>query len=278
MRKPGTGIKKSISPSLVFQLQCIVDSFVVSRGWSPSGFRGSVLEPPMRGFRPRRDVDLFLDRENERFGKGFMQGSDVLKQLLEQDSMMHGNPSRHRAQIDVLEGLMCDFRACLGESKYMYGLKTLPPSRFYDSNSKGLWEYSPFLCGVGLVEGLEPAYRFGLTLWDQIPEPMLLIHLHNVLVQKYLDRPIGLFSALEDTFSAAFFANGRPPTSTFPQALSPQMDKTGSRIAQRQRAGVRGEASDTVHGALDVAANRFFRTKSNLQLYGESGRSLKQQL
>lgn len=103
----------------------------------------------MSGFRPRRDVDLFLDRENKRFGKGFLQGAHMLKQLLERDSMMHGSPSRHQAQIDMLEGLMWDFRDWLGESKYMYGLTTLPPSRFSDSNSNGLWEYSPFLCGVG---------------------------------------------------------------------------------------------------------------------------------
>ncbi|KAL6889291.1 hypothetical protein HDV57DRAFT_321194 [Trichoderma longibrachiatum] len=61
MQKPGTDVKKLISPSLVFQLQCIVDSLMVTRGWSLSIFKGHVLEPPMRGFRPRRDVDLFLD-------------------------------------------------------------------------------------------------------------------------------------------------------------------------------------------------------------------------
>lgn len=163
----------------------------------------------MSGFRPRRDVDLFLDRENERFGKGFPQGSHVLKQLLERDSMLHGDPNRHQSQISVLECLMWDFRDWLGESKYMYGLKTLPPSRFSNSNANGLWEYSPFLCGTGLAESLEIVYRFGLVLWDKVPEPMLLVHLHNMLVQKkYLERPIGLFAALGETFSEAFFADG----------------------------------------------------------------------
>lgn len=271
MQKPGTDVKKRISPSLVFQLQCIVDSLMVSRGWSISSFKGHVLEPPKSGFRPRRDVDLFLDRENERFGKGFLQGTDVLKQLLERDSMLHGDPSRHQGQIAVLEGLLWDFRDWLGESKYMYGLQTLPPSRFSNSNANGLWEYSPFLCGVGLAEGLELGYRFGSLLWDQIPEPMLLVHLHNMLVQKkYLDRPIGLFAALEDTFRAAFFADGRPPTSDFPQALSSRVDKTGTRLAQRQLARRRGQAN-SIHAMLDVAANSFFHIKSNLLLYRESG-------
>ncbi|KAM0451615.1 hypothetical protein ACHAPV_009852 [Trichoderma viride] len=271
MQKPGTDVKKRISPSLVFQLQCIVDSLMVSRGWSISSFRGHVLEPPKSGFRPRRDVDLFLDRENQRSGKGYLQGTDVLKELLGRDSMLHGDPSRHQGQIAVLEGLLWDFRDWLGESKYMSGLQTLPPSRFSNSNANGLWEYSPFLCGVGLAEGLELGYRFGQLLWDQIPEPMLIVHLHNMLVQKkYLDRPIGLFASLGETFRAAFFADGRPPTSDFAQALSSRVDKTGNRAAQRQRARRRGQAN-SLHAMLDVAANSFFSQKSNLLLYRESG-------
>ncbi|KKP04156.1 hypothetical protein THAR02_03748 [Trichoderma harzianum] len=271
MQKPGTDIKKRINPSLVFQLQCIVDSLTVSRGWSLNSFRGHVLEPPMSGFRPRRDVDLFLDRENERFGKGFPQGSHVLKQLLERDSMLHGNPNRHQSHIIMLECLMWDFRDWLGESKYMYGLKTLPPSRFSNSNSNGLWEYSPFLCGTGLAESLEIVYRFGLVLWDKVPEPMLLVHLHNMLVQKkYLERPIGLFAALGETFSEAFFADGRPPTSNFQQALTSQIDKTGTHLAQRQRAMLKG-SSNKMHSMLNPAANRFFCIKSNLLLYRENG-------
>ncbi|EHK48622.1 hypothetical protein TRIATDRAFT_10801, partial [Trichoderma atroviride IMI 206040] len=274
MQKPGTDVKKRISPSLVFQLQCIVDSLMVSRGWSISSFRGHVLEPPKSGFRPRRDVDLFLDRENQRSGKGYLQGTDVLKELLERDSMLHGDPSRHQGQIAVLEGLLWDFRDWLGESKYMSGLQTLPPSRFSNSNPNGLWEYSPFLCGVGLAEGLELGYRFGQLLWDQIPEPMLIVHLHNMLVQKkYLDRPIGLFASLGETFRAAFFADGRPPTSDFPQALSNRVDKTGTRSAQRQRARRRGQAN-SLHAMLDVTANSFFSQKSNLLLYRESGWNL----
>lgn len=96
MQKPGTDVKKRISPSLVFQLQCIVDSLMVSRGWSINSFRGHVLEPPKSGFRPRRDVDLFLDRENKRFGKGYLQGSNVLRQLLERDSSCTATPADTR--------------------------------------------------------------------------------------------------------------------------------------------------------------------------------------
>ncbi|KAL6876635.1 hypothetical protein J3F83DRAFT_726527 [Trichoderma novae-zelandiae] len=275
MQKPGTDVKKRISPSLVFQLQCIVDSLMVSRGWSLSTFNGHVLEPPMRGFRPRRDVDLFLDRDTKSFGKGALQGADVLKQLLGRDSMLHGDPSRHQGQIAVLDCLFADFRDWLGESKYMSGLTTLPPSRFSNSNSNGLWEFSPFLCGAGLVEGLELVYRFGLTLWDQVPEPMLIVHLHNMLVQRqYLERPIGLFASMEQIFAEAFFADGRPPTSDFTDALTCQIGKTGTHFEKRRRATRKRAAGRSAHSLLDVAANRFFRKKSNLMLYRESGWNL----
>ncbi|KAK3689337.1 hypothetical protein B0T22DRAFT_490806 [Podospora appendiculata] len=63
MQKPNTDVRKRILPHHVFQLQCIVDSLAVSRGWSVSPFRGHIVVPPARGFRPRRDVDLFIDRD-----------------------------------------------------------------------------------------------------------------------------------------------------------------------------------------------------------------------
>lgn len=69
MQKPGTDIRSRILPSCVFQLQAIVDSLTVSRGWSLFGLQGHVLIPPAQGFRPRRDVDLFLDRDAETPGK-----------------------------------------------------------------------------------------------------------------------------------------------------------------------------------------------------------------
>ncbi|KAL7936515.1 hypothetical protein V8C35DRAFT_277939 [Trichoderma chlorosporum] len=270
MQKPGTNVKKSISPSLVFQLQCIVDSLMVSRGWSHSALKGHVLEPASKGFRPRRDVDLFLDRDSKRFGKGLLQGISVLKQLLERDNMLGGNPDHHQGLIEVLDSLMWNFQNWLGESKYEYGLDTLPPSRFSNSNANGLWEYSPFLCGTGLAESLEIVYGVALAFWERMPEPMHIVHLHNMLVQrKYLDRPIGLFAALEETFPTAFFADGRPPTSNFSQAVSSQVSKSGA--ARRQRAIRRTAPHTGQHRLLDPATNRFFRIKSNLSLYRESG-------
>jgi hypothetical protein len=210
MQKPGTNVRKKILPHHVFQLQCIVDSLAVSRGWSCTSLRGHILIPPAQNFRPRRDVDLFLDRENKHFGRGYCQAVDILVQLLEKDAMMHGNEKRHENYSIILKEFMDDFVNWLGESKYKSGLTTIPPSRFTNTNSNGLWEYSPFLNGVGLTESLELAYGINFMLWDRIPEPICLIHLHNMLVRKgYIKQPVGLYTSLQDLFSNGMYFPSR---------------------------------------------------------------------
>lgn len=212
MQKPGTDVRGRILPHHVFQLQCIVDSLAVSRGWSISVLRGHILTPPARGYRPRRDVDLFLDRENKRFGQGFLQGADILKQLLEQPpNQPWVHSAKHGQVTEILEGMLWDFRDWLGESKYKYGLNTIPPSRFSHADSNGLWEYSPFLCGVGLTEGLEMAYLLGMWIWDQLPEVMYMVHLHNMLVQRgYIKQPVGLYASLAEIFPCSSSRMGKP--------------------------------------------------------------------
>ncbi len=138
MQKPGSDVRHKILPNHVFQLQCIVDSFTVSRGWSPSGFKGHVLCAPPRGFRPRRDVDLFLDREKEQFGSGFLDAVVVLKELFKKNGIHNGDLERHEEIYGLLEAVQHDFINWLGESKYMHGLPTIPRSRFSATNSNGL--------------------------------------------------------------------------------------------------------------------------------------------
>ncbi|KAJ5589095.1 hypothetical protein N7537_011773 [Penicillium hordei] len=98
VQKPGTDIKSKVLPHHVFELQCIIDSLAVSRGWSVSVLTGHVLKPAAKDFRPRRDVDLFMDRENKRFGKGFCSSVDILSQLFDKDATLHGDKSEQITQ------------------------------------------------------------------------------------------------------------------------------------------------------------------------------------
>lgn len=169
---------------------------------------------------------------NERPLKGFCNGVGVLLQLFERDAMLHGDPNRHKLQSEILLELRDDFVNWLGESKYMYGLKNIPPSRFSNTNANGLWEYSPFLCGVCLMEALELVYGVSFFIWDNIPEQMCLIHLHNMLVQKgYITEPVGMYASLQKLFQTSFFAGGKVPTSDFLQAFHDVIGDTLSRRA-----------------------------------------------
>lgn len=205
-----------------------------------------------------------MDRDNKTgFGRGYCHGVDMLKQVLDKDAMIHGNPSRHHITSQVLTEARDDFVNWLGESKYMYGLNTIPPSRFSNTNANGLWEYSPFLCGVGLLEALELAQCMGLYVFDRTPEAMCLIHLHNMLVQKGLiSRPVGLYDSLQGLLPDAFFLNGTIPKSNFGEALT-SMTNSHRPVPQSR------EMSD-YHDLVNPAYNRFFRTKSVLRLYRDA--------
>jgi hypothetical protein len=270
MQKPGTDIRNKILPHHVFQLQCIVDSMTSSRGWTVSPIRGHIIQQPARKFFARRDVDQFLDREVQREPMGVLQSIEILKQLLQKDSDLHQDPNRHTAHCQILEDIKFDFVNWLGESKYMYGLTTIPPSRFSKHHANGLWEYSPLLCGAGLVEGLVLVQRVMMSLWDRIPEPTLALHLHNMLVKKgYLKRKVGLYATLEKLLQDAFFPEG-VPNLNFQEALSSRVAQRNSPAELRQRQAVIRNTTTDIHQILAAEFNRFFRTKSALMMYHDA--------
>lgn len=271
MQNSSTDVQKKILPHHVFQLQCIVDSFCASRGWTLNPLRGHILIPVPRKFRPRRDVDLFLDREVKRDGHGLLQSIDILKQLLQKDADLHQDPTRHTAHADILDDLKFDFVNWLGESKYMYGLTTIPASRFSKYNANGLWEYSPLLCAAGLVEGLVLVQRVLMHLWDNIPEPTLILHLHNMLVKKgYLKRKVGLYATLEDLLKDSFFPDG-VPTDGFSNALVARQGQGRlDRTALRQRQALSRDMTKDIHRLLGPDFNRFFKAKSTLMMYHDA--------
>ncbi|KAJ5458032.1 hypothetical protein N7475_009420 [Penicillium sp. IBT 31633x] len=274
VQKPGTDIKSKILPHQVFQLQCIVESLTVSRGWSISILTGHVLKPAAKDFRPRRDVDLFMDRENERLGQGFCSSVDILSKLLDEDAKLHGDPNRNKSLKELLIEFRMDLIDWLGESKYMHGLTTIPPSRFSNSNSNGLWEYCPFLCGAGLSEALELTHGMAMFIWDSVPEPMCVLHLHNMLVQKgFLARPVGLWGALEELLQNTFFMNAKAPTSQFMEAFEGLVGGQRSRREIfRRRAQKRQFARNAtdMNDLLDPGVNRFYKERALLQIFNRA--------
>jgi len=65
-----------------------------------------------------------------------------------------------------IDDIIMDMRDWLGTSFLSQGgWGSIPPSRFEITDKDGLWNYLPYLCGVGLVEGLQLAYNLSMKLW-----------------------------------------------------------------------------------------------------------------
>ncbi|KAK2763289.1 hypothetical protein FQN54_009925 [Arachnomyces sp. PD_36] len=274
-QKPGTDIRSRILPHTVFQLACIVDSFAISRGWIIGCLEGHIMGTPPRDFRPGRDVDIFLDRNGERDYQGYCGGVHILAQIFNEDAEQYGEPNRQEKNIMILEGLRVDFLDWLGETKYGFPLASIPPSRFISSNPNGLWEYSPYLNGVGLMESLELAYGVNLLVWGKMTEPVCIIHLHNMLVQTgYLKKPVGLFESLQKIFASSFFPDGKVPTSKFRESLGEILRQTFPRRGglQRQALGkaITRNAKD-LHDILDRGLFTFYKQTSFLRILREAG-------
>lgn len=259
-QKNGTNIRPRILPHHVLQLQCIVDAMVVSRGWAVDLVQSYILTSAA-DFKPTRDIDLFLDRNSKADGHGFLQAVDVIQHTLRKEEILHKDaPIRHGYLSELLQIMQDDFRDWLGESKYKNGLETMPPSRFSHVDPNGLWAFSPFLCGSGLLECLELAYGTGMVAWDRIPEVLAVVHLHNMLVHKgYIKNPVGLFVSMTDLFPRQFFCNGDIPETDFPKALLARLKEARIKAPQTQRIRERRKKTALdVHEMLTVKDNFMF--------------------
>lgn len=129
-QKQGTEILSRVQPHHVFQLQCIVDSMAISRGWLGTGVFDHELRDPPDNFDLQRDIKLFLDREEKRIGQGFLYPVDLLRNLLMKDRLMSNDSSRHEAHYELLKSVQADLNNLLGRSYCFRPAIHVPPSRF----------------------------------------------------------------------------------------------------------------------------------------------------
>lgn len=261
MQKRGTNIRSRIQPHHVFNLQVIVDSWTISRGWTVSVLTDEAVTEPAPNFRARRDVDIFLDRDNQRDIPGYLLGVDLATQVFSK------RPESKMALV-AMEWATQYLVDWLGESKYMTGLDGLPPSRFSSTDSNGLNEYSPYLNGAGLAEALSITSKCGLALWDSVPEVVQLVHIHNMLVQRgYIKTPVGLFDTLQNLYPEAFYKDKTPPKDHFLQALLERRQPGSTSDVRRQFFPHPGRAipsSITIETVCDAQLNEHFNRNSIL--------------
>ncbi|KAK5659985.1 hypothetical protein OQA88_13451 [Cercophora sp. LCS_1] len=276
-QKEGTDVRKRILPHHVFQLQLIVDSLCVSLGWRNHPLQGHMLSPPARSFQPLRDLDFFLrGGSSHSTSHGMLDAFSVVQECIQGITGRLGPAlPPHYANVGLItDRARQEFDDWLGETLYSRGLPGIPPSRFSNSNPNGLWEYSPFLCGVGLVEALQLNYKLGMYFWDKCPQVAYLVHLGNALIKKgYLSSPrsVDLPTYLGKHWSKAFFAQGTSPRLHFGREFVTQISKFATLVMDEGPAGWAKEkrAMDeinritkpdaTLHDILDMDCNTVFR-------------------
>ncbi len=107
------------------------------------------------------------------------------------------------------------------------------------------------------------AYRYSLLVFDAIPEPILLVHLHNMLVKKgYNTEPVGLYASFQRLFQTAFFADGKVPTANFAEALEERIVQSHNYLSRTRPA---------LEDVKKLKNTRFFKEKSFLMLCDEAG-------
>lgn len=262
VQKPGSEIQSRIMPYHVFQLQCIADSLAMSKGWIATGLFGHSFRDMPKNYDPQRDIKRFLDREEQRMGKGWLHPVDLLRNVMIKDGMLHNDPSRHSVNYDLLRTVKRDFTNSLGRVHCFREPGIVPPSRFANYDIDGFWNFCPYLCGAGLEEALRESFHRCLTVFDKLPEPILMLHLHNMLVKTgHLKHPITLWATLQELLSEALFVDGKAPNKKFLQALR-------ARIREWRVGRAKTKANEDF---WTLRKNIFFKRSSLLLLLNAAG-------
>ncbi|KAH0361416.1 hypothetical protein KCU65_g8725, partial [Aureobasidium melanogenum] len=257
MQKSGTNIRSKIFPHHVFELQCIVDSWTASCGWSPGLAEDTeqLRALPNGRVPPTESIMQFLGTESA----GFLSGSQAVLQYLADNVMAKTRPQSRQQQIyDVLDSLTAQIRGWLGRSDSVFNSGKASIFKRHESN--GLWNYSPFLCGVGLLEALEIAYRMSMIVWGQlIPEPFLLL----ALVQQTHDKESrDLVTCLSRLCST------KEVSSASSRARYAALERRPQKISERADSVAFGASRD-ISTALKLTDNGMFERMSFLLLYRE---------
>jgi hypothetical protein len=263
MQNPGAELKKSILPHHVLEMQSIVDSFMACRGWTNELATHSIRAPA--DFSPRRDEFNFLGRYGQGT-TGFLVSTVGFKATCMPGNVAPRQFDHDNRLADLLLAIANNLKSSFGQTKLPERSAIPVKSRFLEDN--GLWEYSPYLCGAALLNGLELSYRAGLYMWDRTPEPTLVLHLYNMLMCKGYLRPQSIFQIelLTMIFRGNVFCNGEVPKSKFYDALLSKMKEAGldkSTWCQQVR------PSNSYAHTLASSRNRLFKTKSLVHVLRE---------
>ena len=226
MRRQGSEFRKQVHPHHVFQLQCAVDSFTISQGWLMSHSHEYTFERPLYDdYDPLQDTRFMLHKEEDLYQYGLVNMLDGLidgggqdAREFGQDLMLDFEP-QHPPTLDPLWYTRNGLSPWLGEhSNSRTILGSGLTSQFMARSVCNPWRWSPYLSAAALTEGLEMMHNDFLSLWDDLPNALILMHLYNMLLRRgHLTEDGASKSCLYTMrlFCRDVFGSDTPPESDF---------------------------------------------------------------
>lgn len=221
MQKPGAPIKSELRPHHILQLQIAVDSMFCAKRWVAQDV------PPIDCFGSTSST-LVWDFANDvveirRFREQWTEATELLLEEFKKDRERKGDPTEWSHPIIYLD-IMMNEAFLLGMTPLDF-LPGAPRSLFSKSSKNGLWLYSPYLCGTGMVEMLNMSYDWGTKCWDRSGYMQGFFHLYNMLLQNgHVKKPIDLIERVIDIFKDDIFRGRQRPTKKFFDSLRLSID------------------------------------------------------
>lgn len=272
--KPGTDFESAILPQHVFELQCIVDSMAVSRGWWLDPFGEHVTAQPNRWYCSFRDTQAFAYADPSR---GFLSGVENVTNLLRITELAAlETMTEEDSKADEVDDLNMCADLCidvgdnsmhsLGLRRPKFGRGELPPSRFADETKFGIFYYVPYTSGQQLLLSLELAYDLALAIWDCFGEAACYVHLNHKLIKEgYIKGFFRPWWVMNLHFGEEIFGPEGYATCDFGVAF---LATHASERSQPRKAVEKTVLSGIFSSleSLDPDANRVFKKKSYLQV------------
>ncbi|CAF9943793.1 MAG: hypothetical protein ALECFALPRED_001335 [Alectoria fallacina] len=245
MQKPGAPIESELKPHHVLQLQIAVDSMFSAKRWVAQDV------PPIDCFGSTSST-LVWDFVNDvvevrRFREQWTEATELLLEEFKKDRDRKGDPTEWSHPIINLD-IMIKEAFLLGMSPLDF-LPEAPRSLFSKSSENGLWLYSPYLCGTGMVEMLNMSYDWGTKCWDRSGYMQGFFHLYNMLLRNgHIKRPIDLLERIIEIFKDDIFRGGQRPTKKFFDTLKLSLNIRAQYLGdstklRRRKGGAQAEGS-----------------------------------
>ncbi|KAL8287805.1 hypothetical protein RB600_003638 [Gaeumannomyces tritici] len=183
-QKRDADVPKCIKPSLVFQLQCVVDSWTVRRGWFIDPVSGHRFGKAAEELDCGRVIVKALDHSVSGEPRGPLESLAELSQTLEVTGRGCSNSNILRGRLDGLVGRL--------------GPLLGGPPRPGDAT---LWNLSPALCGTALMEAVQLLRQAAFRICDTLGTPTALLSLHaHLLDAGFLKEPVPYYVDLAKIF------------------------------------------------------------------------------